>query len=54
MTPAFHETTEAYEAEYRAVRAHMIAQGTSLSEWARNHGVSRQLVAKALRDESFG
>ncbi len=54
MSPSIHDTASAYEAEFRAVRAALIARGTSLKEWAERSGVSRQHVSEALKGRSFG
>jgi lambda repressor-like predicted transcriptional regulator len=54
MSPVLHETADAYEVEFRRVRAALVARGTSLAKWARQHGISRQHASLALRGKSFG
>ena len=39
---------------YRSVRAAFIMQGTSLSEWCRAQGVTRQYAEKVLKGEKRG
>ena len=54
MTLVLHETDEAYETEYRLVRAALVREGSSLAKWCEENGVSRQLAERALRGKSFG
>lgn len=54
MGLTIHDTADAYQAEFRAVRAALMVRGTTLQEWAETAGVSRQLVSSALKGQSFG
>ncbi len=39
---------------YNAIRAALVARGTSLNAWCKSHGVNRQTAEKALKGERFG
>lgn len=54
MSPSIHDTASAYEIEFRAVRAALMARGSTLREWAELAGFNRQHVSAALKGKSFG
>lgn len=54
MPIVLHDTTDAYEREYQAVRGALVAQGTSLNAWLAQRGICRQLAYKALKGKTHG
>lgn len=54
MPIILHENPGAYANEYALVRSRLIAQGTSLNQWLKERGISRQLAYRALLGVSLG
>lgn len=49
-----HDSLSAYEAEYRRVRAALVADGTTLNAWLLAKGINRQTAYQALKGQSHG
>lgn len=54
MPIILHENPDAYASEYALVRARLVARGTSLNQWLKDRGISRQLAYRALLGVSLG